>query len=313
MGKQLEVNLRATLNLLPLFELTVERLKNHGHNAATLAETRDDEARRTYAFLNANTALRPGAVLCPDSRLLSSQLSIPFAEIVPLDGSKITQRSEYGMFIINMMMDMGFWNTTDKTEWRDGRPLADRIYAGLVFYLLWQGPTKAEPFWPDWDPETGPPSSVDFYTDQQNRNKVDRRHQSPAREQFRVAKFVHTLYAVNTNKRHPRHPLLERFLNFLLSKCCISPYSYKYRKDMLQASRTLKVRLPAKSVSAGFASDEAFVLVPLQNVQVGDDNDDNDPDDLDDDDDDGGDGSSSKKKKKVSAKAVGRDEPAAGK
>jgi hypothetical protein len=58
----------------------------------------------------------------------------------------------------------------------------------------------------------------------------------------------------------------------------------KYREDMPQASRMQKVHLPAKSVSAGFASDEAFVLVPLQNVEVDDD----DEDDDDPDDDDGG-------------------------
>ena len=72
----------------------------------------------------------------------------------------------------------------------------------------------------------------------------------------------------------------------------------KYREDMLQASRTRKVRLPA---AAGFASDEAFVLVPLQNVQVGkndDDDDDDDEEDRDDNDVDD-DGSPKKKKKKV--------------
>jgi hypothetical protein len=74
----------------------------------------------------------------------------------------------------------------------------------------------------------------------------------------------------------------------------------KNREDMLQATRTRKVRLPAKSVSAGFASDEAFVLVPLQNVQVGEkDDDDDDDDDNDDDDDDDASGTTAKKKKKV--------------
>ena len=76
----------------------------------------------------------------------------------------------------------------------------------------------------------------------------------------------------------------------------------KYREDMLQASRTRKVRLPA---AAGFASDEAFVLVPLQNVQVGknddDDDDDEEEEDRDDDNDvdDDDDGKKKKKKKKV--------------
>ena len=72
----------------------------------------------------------------------------------------------------------------------------------------------------------------------------------------------------------------------------------KYREDMLQASRTRKVRLPA---AAGFASDEAFVLVPLQNVQVGknDDDDDDDEEEEDRDDDNDVDDDGKKKKKKV--------------
>jgi hypothetical protein len=69
----------------------------------------------------------------------------------------------------------------------------------------------------------------------------------------------------------------------------------KYREDMLQASLMRKVCLPAKSVSAGFTSDESFVLVPLQNMQVGNDYD-NDDDDDDNDDVGGGDGSPKKKK-----------------
>jgi len=70
----------------------------------------------------------------------------------------------------------------------------------------------------------------------------------------------------------------------------------KYREDMLQASRTRKVRLPA---AAGFASDEAFVLVPLQNVQVGKNDDDDDDDEEDRDDDNDVDDDGKKKKKKV--------------
>ena len=75
----------------------------------------------------------------------------------------------------------------------------------------------------------------------------------------------------------------------------------KYREDMLQALRTRKVRLPA---AAGFASDEAFVLVPLQNVQVGknddEDDDDEEEEDRDDDNDvDDDDDGKKKKKKKV--------------
>jgi hypothetical protein len=77
----------------------------------------------------------------------------------------------------------------------------------------------------------------------------------------------------------------------------------KYREDMLQASRTRKVRLPAAAAAAGFASDEAFVLVPLQNVQVGkndddDDDDDDEEEDRDDDNNDVDDDDGKKKKKK---------------
>ena len=231
LSKQLEVNLRATLNLLPLFELTGERLKKHGHHAATLAETLDDDARQTRAFIEANLALRPNAALRPDSRLLSSRLTITFAEIVPIDGSKITKRTEYGTFILNMLTDLGFWNTAEEAEWKEGRPLADRVYAGLLFFLLWQGPTKAEPFWPDWDPETGPAASVDFFQDQRDRSEIDRKRRKAVRQQFKIAKFVHTVYKVNTNNRHPRLPLLARFLEFFPAKRCISPYAVEHTPD----------------------------------------------------------------------------------
>ena len=79
--------------------------------------------------------------------------------------------------------------------------------------------------------------------------------------------------------------------------CAVYPET-KYCEDMMRNSRLRKIRLPAKTVSTGFASDEAFVLVPVQNVQeLGDDDDD---DDRDDDDDDGKeDGQGGKRKRKA--------------
>jgi hypothetical protein len=69
---------------------------------------------------------------------------------------------------------------------------------------------------------------------------------------------------------------------------------------MMRNSRLRKIRLPAKTVSTGFASDEAFVLVPVQNVQELGDDDDDDDDDRDDDDDDGKeDGQGGKRKRKA--------------
>jgi hypothetical protein len=70
---------------------------------------------------------------------------------------------------------------------------------------------------------------------------------------------------------------------------------------MLQALHTQKVCLLAKSVSAGFALDDTFVLIPLQNVQVRDNgnNDDNDDDNDNDNDDNGGDSNDGTKKKQL--------------
>jgi hypothetical protein len=62
--------------------------------------------------------------------------------------------------------------------------------------------------------------------------------------------------------------------------CAVYPET-KYCEDMMQASRSRKIRLPV--AKDGFASDEAFVLVPLQNVQEISD----EPDDDDDEDDEG--------------------------
>jgi hypothetical protein len=82
---------------------------------------------------------------------------------------------------------------------------------------------------------------------------------------------------------------------------------------MMQESRRRKIRLPRRT-STGLVStaDEAFVLVPLQNVQEVDNDDDNDDDDNDgddgeDSDDDGndqGDENGQKKRKKKKKKKV---------
>ena len=83
--------------------------------------------------------------------------------------------------------------------------------------------------------------------------------------------------------------------------CAVYPET-KYCEDMMRNSRLRKIRLPAKTVSTGFASDEAFVLVPVQNVQeLGDDDDDDDNDNDRDDDDDNGkeDGQGGKRKRKA--------------
>ena len=91
--------------------------------------------------------------------------------------------------------------------------------------------------------------------------------------------------------RRPRPASIPRF-------CTVYPET-KYREDMLRGSRRRRVRLPATD----FASDEAFVLVPLQNVQEmqnaeGDDDDDDDDED-EDDDHNGTDGQPNRKKKRV--------------
>jgi hypothetical protein len=73
--------------------------------------------------------------------------------------------------------------------------------------------------------------------------------------------------------------------------CAVYPET-KYCEDMMRESRSRKIRLPV--AKDGFASDEAFVLVPLQNVQELPDEPDGD-----DDDDDGGDGEPGGRPKKV--------------
>jgi hypothetical protein len=65
--------------------------------------------------------------------------------------------------------------------------------------------------------------------------------------------------------------------------CAVYPET-KYCEDMMRASRLRKIRLPARTISTGFASDEAFVLVPVQNVQELRSDNDDDADDKEDDD-----------------------------
>ena len=76
--------------------------------------------------------------------------------------------------------------------------------------------------------------------------------------------------------------------------CTVFPEA-KYREDMMCESRLRRIRLPCVAAS----TDDAFVLVPLQNVQEFQDDDDaNAEDDADGKEEDGGSGRKDKKKKK---------------
>jgi hypothetical protein len=224
-SKSLCVNLRSTLNLLPLFEQTGEKIKFPAtHRSLSVVQERDREALQTRAFLNAHAALRFNAPLRSESRLLAARLSTTFAEVVPPAGSQMSHRPNYVAFMQNLTEDKGVCSTSKETWWSQGRPLADHLYAGLVFYLLWQGPTKKEPFWPEWDPAiAGPPSWESHLAAQETRDYVNQQRHATIREQWRVGQLLRKLYETNTDSRHPRIPLVHLFLYYFSEEKFIQP------------------------------------------------------------------------------------------
>jgi hypothetical protein len=255
-SKSLRVNLRSTLNLLPLFEEAGKKIKFPAtHRSLSTEQERDRDAQRNRAFINAHSALRFNAPLRPESRLLAARLSSTFAEVVPMYGSQMSHRPNYVTFMQNMTEDKGVCSTSGETWWSQGRPLADRLYAGLVFYLLWHGPTKKEPFWPEWDPTlAGPPSLESHLAAQETRDYVSRLRHATIREQWRVGQLVRKLYMNNTDSRHPRIPLISLFLYYFSKEKFIPPLGAEHTNT----TASCVAIAAAQSVSLHQSSSELF-------------------------------------------------------
>jgi hypothetical protein len=171
-------------------------------------------------FLVANGALRTDDLFRPDAHLLDICLVIPFADIVPTGGNN---PSLYQVFIKRQLQDVSAYSTSSQTGWKAGQPLADRLYATLVFYLLWQGPTPWDDFWPDWPVNVFPPSHNAFIAAQAKRDEGERQREAKAREQALLAVKTLRLYEPNTNDRHTCVFLLRRLLHYFPSEHFIRP------------------------------------------------------------------------------------------
>jgi hypothetical protein len=198
LSQLLRVNLQAVLGLLPLLEVSLFQFQYKGAGCA-------ERVRHCCAFLVANGALRTDDRFCPDAHLLDVRLIIPFADIVPTGGN---DPSMYQVFIKRQLQDVSTYSTSSQMGWKAGRPFADHLYAALIFYLLWQGPTPWEDFWPNFPVDVGPLSHDAFIAAQAERDKGERQREATAREQALLAVRTLRLYEANTNDRHPRVFLL---------------------------------------------------------------------------------------------------------
>jgi hypothetical protein len=152
-SERLRVNLLAVLKLLPLFELSMFRLR-----PGLIGRQLNDRLAR--AFRKAHLALRTDVLDAEDRDLLSRTLLVhTFGGVVPAEGHRLVDREDYVDWInTELRAPERTWSVyvERNTSWKDGRAYADRLFAKLVFFSLWQGPTQLEPFWPAW-PDRVPP------------------------------------------------------------------------------------------------------------------------------------------------------------
>jgi hypothetical protein len=140
----------------------------------------------------ANRTLRSDDPFRPDTHLLDVRLVIPLPDIVLTAGN---EPSLYQVFIKCQSQDVG---TSGQLGWK-----ADHLYAALIFYLLWQGPTPWDNFWPNWPVDIGPPSHDTFIAAQAEREESKQQRQATVREQVLLAVKTLRLYEANTSNRHP--------------------------------------------------------------------------------------------------------------
>jgi hypothetical protein len=127
---------------------------------------------------------------------LDIRLFIPFSDIVPTAGN---EPALYQAFIRRQALDIGAYSTSGPSGWKVGQPLADRLYAALIFYLLWQGPMLWDDFWPDWPVDVGLPSHYAFVAAQAKCEESKQQCQAMVREQVLLAIKTLRLYEANTS------------------------------------------------------------------------------------------------------------------
>jgi len=219
-SERLRVNLLAVLKLLPLFEMSMFRLR-----PGLIGRQLNDRLAR--AFRKAHLALRTDVLDAEDRDLLSRTLLVhTFGGVVPAEGHRLVDREDYVDWInTELRAPERTWSVyvERNTSWKDGRAYADRLFAKLVFFSLWQGPTQLEPFWPAW-PDRVPPHPEEEEGLEEGLDEVEWERRHAVAVQFRVTKRVLDLYKESTSGRHHRLPLVDCLLHYLMADRFVSPF-----------------------------------------------------------------------------------------
>ena len=210
---RLQANLRGALSLIPLLEFSANRLEL----PPSPGPTRKDQ-KMERAFVAAHCALGTLDPAEPEilgdgdeSRLVAPQLRLSFARVVPISGERVSERNEYANFVYREMRFGPVEFESQTTWWASGLVSTDRLYAELVFFALWQGPTQFEPFWPTWPLPND--DQVPFPALEEGGEEWVNRHAAVALQV--LAQEVETRYRVCSSERHHRLPLLRQLLRYL--------------------------------------------------------------------------------------------------
>jgi hypothetical protein len=276
LSERLRTNLLAVLKLLPLFEMSMVRLKPN-------MPSRLQNDRHARAFREAHTAVRTDAFDAEDRDLLSRTLLVyTFGGVVPDEGHRVVDRDEYSDWVnVEVRAPERAWSVYVErgTQWKDGRALADRLFAKLVFFSLWQGPTHTEPFWPGW-PNHVPPTGQEAEAEpQQGLEEIEYERRKAVLAQFRLAQRVYDLYSSSSSGRHRRRHLVDRLLHYLPASRYVSPYDgnhvpQKAAKMVALQADNFAYRQSGKFLFAGLAvsaeaeSRGAFLRHALSREQV---------------------------------------------
>jgi hypothetical protein len=205
--------------LCPLFEASTQRLLK----TDVLPASARDEHTWSRVFVEAHCALgseddEDEDVLAPgdDASLLYLSLRTTFAMAVPLSGASTSNdRYSYVEFIKRTLADPRgpVRDRLSNTWWKKSRATADRMFAILTFFVLWQGPTQADAFWPTWVGNTPPP--VFQVLDEDAVSMEEQLRRDTALVVHRLARETKQIYEDTTNARHPRRFLLDRLIHYL--------------------------------------------------------------------------------------------------
>jgi len=252
-SQRVQVNARAVLNLFPLLEESAHRLAKM---TAMERGTFKQERARGRAFVEAHCALgnsddEDEDILAPgdDGVQLSLPLRVTFCQVVPLSGASTTDdRENYVRFVRRVLTNPSGPVATllANTWWQKSRALADRMFAVLTFFALWQGPTQADDFWPSWPGNTPPPIDAAAFGDEEDAattgaDLAERYRRRAANVLYRLAHETSCIYQETSSGRHPRRFLLNRLLHYFHASQFVPSFGLD-RHDTQTANRLVDAR-----------------------------------------------------------------------